>query len=259
MFRFRNFLPLVALLVGATILGAPAPARANFAVTVFVDGVNQNVSLDAGSDDNSFGVHANVTDFKVSIDALSNWAGSQSGSLMSSNSNNKVTTNFGPSGGTHTIEIVISENGWLAPTGSPLLVSNSAGGSIGSSGNSISVAATNQGFLDTSNALATTSSPGGSSTALQSASASLTGTGTASLNYNPGTAVNPNVPGATPFTLTQKFKFTVTTNGNLASTAGTSATVSVTAAPAPAGLVLALSALPVLGVGHWLRRRRPCV
>src|SRR5205085_2520500 len=101
--------------------------------------------------------------------------------------------------------------GWLAPTGNPLVLSNSAGGSIGSTGNTISVAATNQGFLDNSNTLATNNAPGGASTPLQSASASLGGTGTAFLNYNPGTGVNPNVPGGTPFTLTQKFKFTVTT------------------------------------------------
>src|SRR5947209_737737 len=39
MIRFRNFLPLMAALLGATILGAPTEARADFAVFVYDDGV----------------------------------------------------------------------------------------------------------------------------------------------------------------------------------------------------------------------------
>jgi len=264
MLRFRNFLPLVALLVGSVVLGGPTQARAGFAITVFVDGVNQGVSLDASSNANSFSVsNAVVSNFTVSISALTNWAGDPDGALMSTSSNNHITTNFGASGGTHTIAIVISEDGWLAPASSPVTLSTSAGGSIGNIGSatkSVTVDATNQGFLDNSggNAAATTLSPSGAFTPLQTASASKAGTGTKPLIYGPDPADAGNLAGGTPFTLTQVYSFKFTTNSNNNASADVSGSVTV-AVPAPAGLVLALTGLPLLGVGTWLRRRRASV
>jgi len=260
MTRTRNLF-VVAALVGYAVLGAPGQARAGVAITVYVDGVNQNVALDAGSTANKFNVTgAAVSNFTVSITSLTNWAGTQDGSFMSNTSNNQITTNFGSSGGTHKIDIVISENGWVAPVGPGIVLSTTAGGSLTNIGSATAtVAATNEGFLDTSNTLATSATPGGAFTPLQNASASRTGTGTKTLTYLPdngGNGVsNPNVNGAAPFTLTQVYSFTFTTTGSNQVSADVSGSV-VAAVPAPAGLVLAFTGLPVLGVGGWWRRRR---
>jgi hypothetical protein len=135
------------------------------------------------------------------------------------------------------------------------LLSSSAGGSISSGGTAETVTATNQGFIDNSNLLPGLS-PGGTSTPLANASATLGGTGTATLLYNPspGTAV---APGGVPFALSEVFTYTFAagtyTGGG---TADVSGSVSVTPVPAPAGFMLALAGLPCLGIGAWLRRRR---
>jgi hypothetical protein len=55
--------------------------------------------------------------------------------------------------------------------------------------------------------------------------------------------------------------YSLTNTGQYTMDAGTSLTVvsgntTVTATPAPPGVVLALSALPVLALGQWMRRRR---
>ncbi len=60
------------------------------------------------------------------------------------------------------------------------------------------------------------------------------------------------VSAATSYSLTQ----TITINYGTGVTGTTSGDAEMTATPAPAGLLLALSGMPVLGVGAWLRRRR---
>jgi hypothetical protein len=260
MFRFFKLPHLAAVLAGMALLAAPGlQAQASFAITVFVDGVNQGVALDAGSNANGFSVsNAVVSNFDISsITSTTNFSGTPSGSLMSNTSNNKISTAFGAGGGTHTITVVISENGWLAPTGTPLTLSSSANGSAGDAGGSVTVNATNQGFLDTSNTLATTTAPGGSSTTLANATASQTAVGTANLIYSPSPSVA-SVPGGTPFTMTEvfSFKFTVSAGSgqDTANVAGSVSAISA-AVPEPASLVLAFTGLPFLGLG-WLRRRR---
>jgi hypothetical protein len=252
MFRIRNILPLAALLVGAAILGAPAQARAFFQISVFVDGTNQGVTT-TGSAIN-FGVNATVTDFTVVVGSLTNFPGTSASAFETNTTNNSVTatTSFATS---HTVTIVVSENFWTAP-GGPVLLSSSAGGSIVDAvDGGFSVAATNQGFVDNSNTLATTVSPGGVSTTKANASASLGGVGTDPLVYSPSPATQ-TASGGTPFALTQVFVYTFSAGAGAGDSAGGSGTVSVTTVPAPSEFVLGLTAIPFLGIGAWLRRRR---
>jgi len=269
MLRIRKYLALVAiLLVGAAVLGAPTRTEAAFSIKVFVDNVDQGVTT-IGSDqhfriavDPITGAQA-VNNFSInSINANTNWSGSQSGSRLGTSFNADFSTAFGPNGGTHQITIVISENGWLAPVGSPLILSQSAGGSVGNTDGSppnqtLSVSSTAQGFLDTGNTLAITQTPGGGFTPVANAGASVVGTGSHALVYAPDPAIS-IVPGSVPFTMTTKYVFTVTTTGT--NTGDFNVSGSLTAAvPVPAGLVLALTGLPTLGLGAWLRRRRQAV
>ena len=78
MFRFFKLPHLAAVLAGMALLAAPGlQAQASFAITVFVDGVNQGVALDAGSNANGFSVsNAVVSNFDISsITSTTNFSG----------------------------------------------------------------------------------------------------------------------------------------------------------------------------------------
>jgi hypothetical protein len=260
MLRFRKFLPVAALLVGAALLGAPNQARAGYAVQVYDDNVLQGGIFSFVSG-NSLVFFGSTTHFSITNGSgLSNNPGTQALSNLSLSSNEQISTTFGAGGGTHTIKIVLSQDGWLAPTGTPLVLSASAGGSYAGTNAGNSVVAHYQGFLDPSNALFGT--PGSGGTPVLTASASGVPTPpnlTKPLVFAPATGVS-IVPGGTPFSMTDVLTFTFNvTPGSGQDTANVSASTAATAVPAPAGLALALAGLPVLGIGGWLRRRRQSV
>jgi len=60
-------------------------------------------------------------------------------------------------------------------------------------------------------------------------------------------------PASAPYSLTQRITITLAAGGS--SGYDTSGNASLSAVPAPAGLVLALTGMPVLGIGAWVRRR----
>ena len=253
MIRFRNFLPgVVATLVGTAALWAPAPAQASYSVQVFDDGAPPG-GLRATRLGNSLAFAGSTTHFSLSNGSgPSTTPGSQSSNLQLS-SNEQITTTFGGAGGTHSIEIVLSQTGFTAPTGTPLMLSSSAGGSISDQGGTQTVTSTYQGFLDNTNTLF--GKPGAGSTPSQSASASLTATGTANLVYSPEPSVS-SVPGGTPFSMTDDLKFTFTIGaGSGQDTANASVNTVATSVPEPS--TMAIAGLGALGmIGYGLRRRK---
>jgi len=258
--RFRNLL-VMAILAGAAILGVPNQARATFNVQVYDDGVLQSGVM-AFVSGNSLVFFGSTTHFSITNGSgLSNNPGTVGGTNLDLSSNEQISTTFGAAGGTHTIQIVLSQTDFTAPTGNPLTLSSSAGGSFAYVAGinplaTQSVSSTYQGFLDNTNTLF--GQPVAGSTPSQLASATRTGVGTSPLVYVPGTSINTTVPGGTSmFSLTDVLSFTFTLGaGSGQATANVSASSTVTAAPAPAGLILALTGLPVFSVGAWLRRRR---
>jgi len=277
--RFRKFLPVVALLVVAALFGAPPQAQAAYSVRVFDDGnlvatvatpVNPGDPGTAGNPGVYFIAVGNSLIFGGSTphfdltsgSGTSNNPGTLGGSNLALSSNEQIATTFGATGGTHTIRIELSQTGWTSPTGTPLTLSSSAGGSFDylTGTNPLatqSVAATYQGFLDNTNTLF--GLPGAGSTPIQNANASRTTVGTSPLVFSPGTSVNTTVPGGTPFSITDVLTFTFTLSAGSGQTTANVSASTVASVPAPAGLVLALSGLPVLGIGTWLRRRRQSV
>jgi hypothetical protein len=256
----RKFL-FLAVLTGLGWAGLAPPAEATFEILVYVNGTlttvtgpNGNTATN-GSTNNSFFSIGQVgsSALSVNISSLTTFPGVPSGGLES-NTTNGVVTVGGALAVATTITIVISENNWTEPAAAPLLLSSSAGGSISSGGTATTVTSTNQGFINNTNVLPGLT-PGGTSTPLANASATLAGAGTASLVYtpSPGSAV---APGGVPFSMTEVFTYTFAagsyTGGGGANVSGS---VSVAPIPAPAGLVLALTGLPCLGIGAWLRRR----
>jgi len=245
---------------GAARVGRPSDAA--FTVQVYDDGVLQGGILVIPLGANSILFGGTTTHFSIANgSALSNNPGTQGGSNLGlSGTGGQVTTLFGATGGNHTLRIVVSQDGFTAPTGSPLTLSASGGGSIAMVNNnnndpsSLGVSSAFQAFLDNTNTLF--GQPGPGATPLQTASASLTTPGTAPLVYSPAVAANPNVPGGTPFALTSNLFFDVTLSPNSGQDSFNSSFSVTAVVPAPAGLVLALTGLPVLGIGGWIRRRR---
>jgi len=247
---------LCAILAGIAMAAQASPARATFEIFVYDDGKLAFTSTGSAT---SVSYAGTTTNFSISNGSgTSNNSGSAI-SFMQLSGNAVVSTTFSVPG-THTLTIVESEDGWTAPAGNPLVLSSAGGGSylLDKSGNSIS--ATYQAFLDTSGKLyaggASFTTPGGGSDSKQSATATTPIGLPGSFTYSP----NPDsslVPGAVPFAFTtvQTYSFSLVA-GSLTNNANASDTSSVTATPAPAGLVLALAGLPCLGIGQWLRRRR---
>jgi hypothetical protein len=240
-----------AFLVGAAILGAPSPAQAGYAVDVFDDGVLQS-GITTVVIGNSLIFAGSTTHFSITNGSgASNNPGSQGGSDLSLSSNEQISTTFGAAGGTHSIEIVLSQTGWLAPTGNPLDLSSSPGGSVSDNGGTETISATYQGFLDNTNTLF--GEPAGSGTPIQSASDNSTGVGTDALVFSPATS-QALVAGGTPFSLTDVLMFTFTVSaGSGQDTANVAATTDVSLVPEPASVTILGGALVGLG---WLARRR---
>jgi hypothetical protein len=253
----RSLAP-AACLLGAGVWAMPTPAEATFAVQVFDDGVLQG-GISAVVNGNSLVFSGATPHFSITNGSgLSNNPGSQGGSSLSLSSNEMISTTFGTAGGVHTIEIVLSQTGFTAPTGNSLSLSSSAGGSISylegtNSSTTEMVASTYQGFLDNLNDLFGEQAVGG--TPVQNASATWSSAGTSSLVYSPAIATA-TMPGGTPFSLTDVLTFTFTLSagsGQDTANASISTTATDVALPEPSPLVVLGGALVGFGL---LRRRR---
>jgi len=236
MVRFRNFLPVVAFLVGVAILGAPAHAQAGFQMTLSdSDGnsvvINDNNSplgsgldLDAGTGRIVFSGALGAFDIQLDV-GTSNAPGTPTLAQLTINNTSISTGGFV---GDKTVTVTLQDTGFTSPTGPTTMESQ----------------------------VSTTQLPANSNVTFQSF-----------LNGNPGTLLSLNTVGGTrvgndvnisttPYTLKNVTTFTVHGQG-----VGTSLTVQTTgltavAVPAPPAVVLALTGLPFAGFGVWLRRRR---
>jgi len=251
---------LAAAVAAAALLGSSSRSEAAFQVNVYDDGVLQSgITAFVLPGGNSLIFGGSTTHFSITNGSgLSNNTGTQGGSNLDLSNSSQINTTFGGTGGTHTIRIEITQDGWVAPVGTPLTLTSSAGGSFaylaGTNPNAVqSVSTTYQGFLDNTNTLF--GQPAAGSTPIQTASASLGSAGTAPLVFSPGVSGNNLVPGGTPFSMTDVLTFTFTLSAGSGQTSANVSASTVASVPAPAGVVLALTALPVLGVGGWIRRR----
>jgi len=239
MTKFRIPWPLLAALAGAALLGGAPPARADFTVTLHEANAN---AKDLVITDNS------AKDFDPAVGSI-NFSGTFGDFKIQSDF--ATSTSQDP---TSPAELTINqfslEN--LSATGPAVLtITVSDTFSNGSPG----------GLVEVESQLSTTSlTKAGDTVAFQSFLNGV-GNGQVSLGTAPsGTSGVKNglaLGLGDSYTLSNVTTVSLSPGGKILSTGTTTvATGTTTVVPAPAGAVLALSALPLLAVGHWLRRRK---
>jgi hypothetical protein len=242
MFRFHHKLAVAAFLVVAGVLGITKPAAA---------GIEIDYSIDSGSrtfGNSSSGSSVTFTSTDVggkglfSVDISVGTTNTPGGAFaLVTQSNNTVATLY--SSGSHTLHIYVSSTGFTSPQSPPPAILGNAS-SITENGGHTDVTFTSYG--DTSNTLFGTTGSSVTSVSTSYSANDQTGVGSGSNS----TLFSPNGN-----------KYSLTNIGDYTLTGGTSLTVvsgntKVTPTPVPAGMTLALSGLPVLGLGYWFRRRQ---
>jgi len=262
--RFRNFMPLVgAALIGAAILAAPTQARADFVIraTDVLSGgaVNATVTQSGASNPNGSGFltfSSSVGNFIITV--VTHIATTGPGFTAASDTIN-ITYN-GPTGATSDKLIVeVLGNKFTNPT-APALSNITSNGSPSTSGLSVASVTMTSGVLAGN---LTALDLGAAGTTLGGQLGMTTGIGSmgvASSVLVPNPATGAPFAIVNPFTFYQTFTFDGQINfgsGGPTDNGGSlSAGSTVSSLPAPAGLVLALTGLPVMGVSGWLRRRK---
>ncbi len=233
---------LAALVAG--LLMASSTAQASYFYEVFEDGSNVGV-LPSGVQTNagtSFQQTFSTADFSITMTSSFTV---QNPSLTTLNTQLQASLN--PGAGTHTIELKLAYTDYTLPNGNPKDVSSagSATFSDATAGNT----ATGQAWADaTDSSTFNTGATAGQQIAINP---------TTTVGTNLGVVLNPNPAQfqfvGTTFSLKQDLTLKLTSDLN---TSGQVQLITTVASPAPAGLVLAFTAAPFLGLGAWIRRRR---
>lgn len=231
---------MIGLAVGAAVLFTAAPARASYFYQIFDDGVAVTGIITPSG--NSFSTILSTTNFDITIASSLTV---QSVSMTTLNTNLQAHLN-GP--GTHTIEIKVAFVDYSMPAGSPLLAVSSGSANFADSNNKDF--ATGQAWGNAANTSAfNTGATGGKQTANSPGGDAF------------GVVLNPN---PSSFSFARSGNFALNQDLLISLTNGTNTTgqdqfstivTSPGVVPAPAGLVLALTGMPVLAFGGWVRRR----
>jgi hypothetical protein len=246
----------------ATVAAVATPARSMADSQILIQELDGGGNPIGGQIQISTGTSANFTTTNFgSIQVTTNPGFGSIGSLTTNVSAN-LSSNFDPS---HSLQIVVTVDGFTNPfPGQPALVSNTAGSSTGIVGGTNSISGNSQ-------ILAVPLSPSANQTGSAAGGTSLAGpTGDSTATYNLSTgptssgstsATNPALPDAYAVQQTIIVRATPDAGGTIrtgSTVGGTVASTVVTNAapvPAPAGLVLALTAIPALGLRRFLRRK----
>jgi len=245
MYSYTKKLTIVLGMVVGVLWGA-SPAQANLQVRLSVDGGAATLVIDAA--DFTSGTYTNTSFggvFKIQVLGSASDNGATLSDLLSSTTR---VQNIGT--GTHTLTIEVSQNNYTLPgtVGADLLMTSSASGTVNvvGAGGPAANTETFQSYVNNVN------------TEFNITGATTSGPQTSSLN-NPGSWTSAPNNATAVFTRTTA-EYTVTTIQTLTIGAGGdinfSTQTNLVAVPAPAAVVLALTGLPFVGAGCWLRRRK---
>jgi len=246
--RFRNFLPLVV--AAAALFGMASSADAGFQVTFKVDAASATI-VDGGAGDDD-----GVVNGEISVNSKTVGAYTFKVNLSESNTPNVGGTiafiNHGTNNITGTgaakIQIIASANDFADPVGPLYAMSGSTFQFLAPTPAGHLADHSYSAYLDNSNKLATSVPAGtliGSKGPVTVSSSTM---GNSSLSDTR------TVTAAAPYALTLQLQADIKSGG--ANKIDLDGGVQVTSVPAPAGVVLLLTGVPVLGLGAWFRRRR---
>jgi len=247
----RSKKPFIWLaLVSAMFLGEPPPAaRADFTLYIYDNG--SLVASKSGS--SPLTLVGNSPDFSFDVvTGTSNTPGSSNGNVSLSS-----ITVYSLNSGPNTFTAVLSANDFTSPP-SPTLLSNSA--TVNVTG-TVNGTVTEQGYVDTSNTLYS-KAPTVGGTVYSPGAQGFTVSGSLTNAASNSNALVSFPSPAGDYSLTEVFTYVSKqddTDGgaNAGSNYVTSTgNATVTATPAPSGVILAASALPMLAGGWFLRRRK---
>jgi len=226
-------------MIGAVVLGAPSQANAAFTLSVQQDGgaitqVATGADFSALSYTNTFG------DFRITLLGVSSDNGAALSDLLGA-----VTSIQNTSGATHTLRILASQTNYTLPGGSPLNVESGLGGSL-IVGTTLGLNGVFQAYADkNNNLLGLGDYTNGPQSAAQAGTTFDTGS---------ASGLFARIAGS-PYSLSSVVTLTIGGGGTVNYSNHVNVTPTATT-PAPAGVVLALTGLPCLGFGTWLRRRK---
>lgn len=277
----------LAVLAGFAIAGLAPPGRADFEVqlsynggVVTIDGTTGLATASGGASLNGATINGTavsgtsysftVVNNKITISGLtvdpngvsdSNTGGFNiSASISKSNSpGNSTVGTISSSGlgilnqsgvsGNGTLTMVTGSTGFTSPATNPVVLESTVSVSADAT-NSASASVVFNSYLNTNNSQFGTGSPGFGSPTVNLGP--IAPGASASTPNPPGFVSATGSPGATPYSIVQVGKYTLANGDDFFD--GSTGT-SVVPTPAPGGLMLAIGALPALGVGAWFRRR----
>jgi hypothetical protein len=227
------------LLIGAIVLAVPPSAQADFFYQIQDDGVDMTGVLTPAG--NAFSNVHTTTNFDITI--VSSFTVQASG-LTTLDTQIQARMRAGVTG-QHQLEMELAFTNYALPVGSPLLVTTSGAANFGDS--ALGDSATGQAWGNPANTsqfnvgvtagMQVANSPGGSAF---------------------GVVMNPN-PAVFSFSRMGNFSLnqdiTITLTNDINTTGHAEILTDVTALPAPAGFILAMTGLPVMTIGQWLRRQ----
>jgi hypothetical protein len=225
-------------MLGAILAIGVVPAHADLTISLQEDG-GPIVNVGTAPNFTSVSFSGTFGDFRVTIDGASSDNSSPESDLLSSD--NAI---LNTSGATHTLHVWASQNDYTMPTGSPLNVESSMGGSVNHP--TLSLSNIFQAYADKNNNLLGSPAPGPAITDFTNGTQNATANGTA---FDTGSAHG---------LFTRTGNYSLTTVANIRLTGGGdvnfSAHENVTAVPEPS--TMAIAGLGVLGlIGYGLRRR----
>lgn len=233
MIRFRKFLPIVAVLVGAGMFAAPTQAYADFELRYSTNGGSTFTTvIDNGVGD----LNSNTGNILVNVDGLNiTGHGTAASNVQSTLVDLGVSGNYSAGAA---LDLIVQV--WLNPTLTappPQTLTYQFTGSVLPTG---------------SGSIAETTWINNNSTPFDTATGNV-------LKVGPLPPTSPAAQTA-QFSATSPYSITVGTEVTIAAGAGLVSISSdnnnqITAAPAPAGLLLMLSGAPILGLACFLRRK----
>jgi len=248
MFRFRNFRFLVAAVIAASyVVGSASAAKADFKLYLQEAGVNGGAITEvaSGADFTAASFTGTYGDFKVTI-----LGGASDNNALQSDLLGSTTSVTNLSGSTQTLHLYASQTNYSLPAADVnglLYVRSGLGGSL--STGTLGFTSIFQSWANGNNALLGMTSTAGPQTAIPTGS--TFDTGPAFFAFHPGADNVYSVTSVVNFQLSGGGKANFSDEVDISGTPfGGPLPV-----PAPPGLVLALSGVPFLGFGAWIRRR----